>query len=75
MILLAEIADKMPGVFGLWLPMFLVALPLIGLASINRYMAWVILLIAIMVSGFFVYVEYDDVTNGVLAESIWREMG
>lgn len=75
MFTIAEIADKMPGVFGLWLPMLALALPLIGLASINRYVALVVLAIAIMVSGFFVYGEYDEITNGIFAESIWRELG
>lgn len=75
MMLLAEIADKMPTIVGLWWVMILVSAVLVAIAATHRYAALPMSLIGLALSGWLLYSDYMDSWYGPLSDDIWRELG
>ena len=76
MVILAEIADKMPSTAGIILTCLVAAVIGVGLARSHRAVAWPVLLLALAVGGFFAVGGYhESFVEGPFSDAIWRELG
>ncbi|XAM01421.1 hypothetical protein OT109_08500 [Phycisphaeraceae bacterium D3-23] len=75
MLVLAEIADKMPTVGEMWLVPFLLACPLAALALHRGWLRWVALVLAGCLSFLFLDMAYDTAYNDPFCDVVWSELG
>jgi hypothetical protein len=76
MVMVAEISDKMPSTEGIVVACLVAAGISVGLASAHRAIAWAVLLLALVVGGFFALGGYhESFAEGPFSEAIWHELG
>ena len=75
MIIIAEISDKMASVPKLWAIMAVFAAPFL-IGAMRRWVAWVLLPLAIVLSGWIGYEAYQEAfVEAGMKEAIREEMG
>ena len=75
MIIIAEISDKMASIPKLWAIMAVLAAPFL-IGAVRRWVAWVLLPLAIALSGWIGYDAYHEAFVEVgMKEAIREEMG
>ena len=76
MFTLAEIADKMPTIAGMWPPFAIISIVLAAIAISHRWAALATVLLAGLLSAFFVWGAYHEAyLEGSFSDAIWRELG
>jgi hypothetical protein len=76
MVILAEIADKMPSTAGIVVICLVAAGFSLALAWVNRAVAWTVLLLALGVGGFFAVSGYHESSaDGSFSDAVWSELG
>lgn len=76
MVIVAEIADKMPSTGGMVIACLVVVGVSVGLAWSHRAAAWGVLLLALLVGGYFAVGGYhESFAEGAFSEAIWSELG
>jgi hypothetical protein len=75
--MLAEILDKMPTILGLWVGMFLMALPIFAISMIlPRRLLFVGWVLAVSMSLYVTFwAVHEAFFEGGFSEAVWREMG
>jgi hypothetical protein len=73
---LAEISDKMPSAAGMGAVCAVVAVACLGLAWVDRGVAWVMLVLAVVGGGVLAVDGYREARGGgPFADAIWTELG
>ena len=75
MLTIAEIADKMPTIGGMWGFSGFMIFVLVGIAFMNRWVALVATAIALLVSSFWALCVYHECFRDALQQAIWSELG
>lgn len=76
MVILAEIADKMPSTGGIVIACLIAAGVAVGLAWAHRMIAWTVLLLTLVIGGFFAVGGYhESFLETSFSNAIWRELG
>jgi hypothetical protein len=76
MIILAEIADKMPSIPWMWLSLGIIGTILAAIGLIHRFLAYSVFLIGLLISIVFVYLSYYDAfVDPTFRDAVHTEMG
>jgi hypothetical protein len=76
MVILAEIADKMPSTVGIVIACLVAAGICVGLAWSHRAIAWAVLSLALVVGGLFAVGGYhESFVEGPFSDAVWSELG
>ena len=75
MVILAEIADKMPSTAGIVIACLIAAGFAIVLAWVHRAVAWTVLLFTLVVGGFFAAGGYyESFIEGSFSDAVWSDL-
>jgi hypothetical protein len=76
MVILAEIADKMPSTAGIVVACLIATGFAVVLACVHRAVGWMVLLFALVVGGFFAVGGYhESFLESSFSDAVWRELG
>lgn len=76
MVILAEIADKMPSTAGILIACLIAAGFSAAIAWVHRAVAWTVLLFTLIVGGFFAVGGYhESFLEGSFSDAVWGELG
>ena len=76
MMIVAEIADKMPSTAGIISACLIATAVSVGLELAHRAVAGAVFLLSLVMGGFFALGGYhESFVDGLLSEAIWRELG